>query len=251
MKLRLAAARRRAGADADRVRASRLSELDRVDRRLDHPRASTTAGSRTSTVRRLRGRPGARAIRTTAASRPSTSGITGRSYNHGRVGADMADLAGQVQGVIGRAAQYVTILMGAERRLRVERGGDDARRASSATSSPRRWRRWRAGLPNAAHLRLEHPGHPPALLALPVRPCGELGLGDRGDLPVDARVPVLEPRRRRRAPCARPAAEHRLQHGACGGVRLRTRVAASTRTPSSTRRSRAATSRPATTSIRR
>jgi lysophospholipase L1-like esterase len=40
-------------------------------------------------------------------------GITGRSYNHAASGADMADLAGQVQGVIGRGAQYVTILMGA------------------------------------------------------------------------------------------------------------------------------------------
>lgn len=39
--------------------------------------------------------------------------ITGRSYNHAVSGADMADLAGQVQGVIGRGAQYVTILMGA------------------------------------------------------------------------------------------------------------------------------------------
>ena len=40
-------------------------------------------------------------------------GITGRSYNHAVSGADMADLYGQVQGVIGRQAQYVTILMGA------------------------------------------------------------------------------------------------------------------------------------------
>jgi lysophospholipase L1-like esterase len=39
--------------------------------------------------------------------------IGGRSYNHSVTGADMADLAGQVQGVIGRGAQYVTILMGA------------------------------------------------------------------------------------------------------------------------------------------
>ena len=41
------------------------------------------------------------------------AGISGRSYNHAASGADMADLAGQVQGVIGRGAQYVTILMGA------------------------------------------------------------------------------------------------------------------------------------------
>ena len=40
-------------------------------------------------------------------------GITGRSYNHAVTGADMADLYGQVQGVIGRRAEYVTILMGA------------------------------------------------------------------------------------------------------------------------------------------
>ena len=39
--------------------------------------------------------------------------ITGRTYNHAASGADMADLAGQVQGVIGRGAEYVTILMGA------------------------------------------------------------------------------------------------------------------------------------------
>jgi lysophospholipase L1-like esterase len=40
-------------------------------------------------------------------------GITGRSYNHASTGADMADLYGQVQGVISRRAEYVTILMGA------------------------------------------------------------------------------------------------------------------------------------------
>ena len=39
--------------------------------------------------------------------------IGGRSYNHAVTGADMADLYGQVQGVIGRGAEYVTILMGA------------------------------------------------------------------------------------------------------------------------------------------
>ena len=39
--------------------------------------------------------------------------ITGRTFNHAATGADMADLAGQVQGVIGRRAEYVTILMGA------------------------------------------------------------------------------------------------------------------------------------------
>jgi len=40
-------------------------------------------------------------------------GITGRAYNHAVTGADMADLYGQMQGVIGRRAEYVTILMGA------------------------------------------------------------------------------------------------------------------------------------------
>jgi lysophospholipase L1-like esterase len=39
--------------------------------------------------------------------------ITGRTYNHAATGADMADLQGQVQGVIGRGAEYVTVLMGA------------------------------------------------------------------------------------------------------------------------------------------
>jgi lysophospholipase L1-like esterase len=39
--------------------------------------------------------------------------IGSRAYNHAVSGADMADLYGQVQGVIGRRAEYVTILMGA------------------------------------------------------------------------------------------------------------------------------------------
>ena len=39
--------------------------------------------------------------------------ITGRAYNQAVSGADMADLYGQVQGVIARHAEYVTILMGA------------------------------------------------------------------------------------------------------------------------------------------
>ena len=39
--------------------------------------------------------------------------ITGRTSNHAVTGADMADLNGQVQGVVGRGAEYVTILMGA------------------------------------------------------------------------------------------------------------------------------------------
>jgi hypothetical protein len=39
--------------------------------------------------------------------------ITWRTYNHATTGADMADLQGQMQGVIGRRAEYVTILMGA------------------------------------------------------------------------------------------------------------------------------------------
>ena len=39
--------------------------------------------------------------------------ITGRNFNHAVTGADMADLYGQMQGVIGRGAEYVTVLMGA------------------------------------------------------------------------------------------------------------------------------------------
>jgi lysophospholipase L1-like esterase len=39
--------------------------------------------------------------------------ITGRSWNHAVSGADMADLQGQVAGVVGRGAEYVTVLMGA------------------------------------------------------------------------------------------------------------------------------------------
>ena len=39
--------------------------------------------------------------------------ITGRAYNQAVTGADMADLAGQVQGAVSRGVQYVTILMGA------------------------------------------------------------------------------------------------------------------------------------------
>lgn len=39
--------------------------------------------------------------------------ISGRSYNQAVTGADMGDLYAQVQGVISRRAEYVTILMGA------------------------------------------------------------------------------------------------------------------------------------------
>jgi lysophospholipase L1-like esterase len=39
--------------------------------------------------------------------------ITGRTFNHAASGADMADLQGQVAAVVGRGAEYVTILMGA------------------------------------------------------------------------------------------------------------------------------------------
>lgn len=39
--------------------------------------------------------------------------ITGRTFNYGVTGADMGDLQAQVQGVIARRAEYVTILMGA------------------------------------------------------------------------------------------------------------------------------------------
>lgn len=39
--------------------------------------------------------------------------ISGRTYNHGVTGADMADLNVQAQGVVSRGVQYVTVLMGA------------------------------------------------------------------------------------------------------------------------------------------
>ena len=66
---------------------------------VDCPSASWSTGTASSShYRRLQG---------------LNPAITGRSYNHSVTGADMADLAGQVQGVIGRGAQYVTILMGA------------------------------------------------------------------------------------------------------------------------------------------
>lgn len=45
--------------------------------------------------------------------RAVNAAITGRSTNHAVTGADMADLYGQVQGAIGRRAEYVTVLMGA------------------------------------------------------------------------------------------------------------------------------------------
>lgn len=66
---------------------------------IDCPSASWTTGTASySHYRRIQG---------------TNPGITGRSYNHAVSGADMADLHGQVQGVIGRRAEYVTILMGA------------------------------------------------------------------------------------------------------------------------------------------
>ncbi|HET8657505.1 MAG TPA: SGNH/GDSL hydrolase family protein [Micromonosporaceae bacterium] len=39
--------------------------------------------------------------------------IQGRSYNHGQSGARVDDMPGQAQGVVGRNAEYVTILIGA------------------------------------------------------------------------------------------------------------------------------------------
>ena len=120
--------------------------------------------------------------------------IAGRTYNHAVTGADMADLYGQVQGVIGRRAEYVTILMGANDVCASSEARHDARRdvPRPVRAGAGIARREPAELPG---LRLEHPRHPPALLALPVRPGRELGLGDRRDLPVDARAAVLEPAR--------------------------------------------------------
>jgi lysophospholipase L1-like esterase len=66
---------------------------------VDCPSASWSTGTASySHYRRIQG---------------ANPGITGRSYNHAVSGADMADLQGQVQGVVGRRAEYVTILMGA------------------------------------------------------------------------------------------------------------------------------------------
>jgi lysophospholipase L1-like esterase len=66
---------------------------------VDCPSASWTTGTSSySHYRRIQG---------------ANPGITGRSYNQAVTGADMADLYGQVQGVISRRAEYVTILMGA------------------------------------------------------------------------------------------------------------------------------------------
>jgi hypothetical protein len=66
---------------------------------VDCPSASWTTGTSSySHYRRIQG---------------ANPGITGRSYNQAVTGADMADLHGQMQGVIGRQAEYVTILMGA------------------------------------------------------------------------------------------------------------------------------------------
>jgi lysophospholipase L1-like esterase len=66
---------------------------------IDCPSASWSTGTSSySHYRRIQG---------------ANPGIGGRTYNHAVSGADMADLYGQVQGVIGRRAEYVTILMGA------------------------------------------------------------------------------------------------------------------------------------------
>ena len=66
---------------------------------VDCPSASWTTGTSSySHYRRIQG---------------ANPAITGRSYNQAVSGADMADLYGQVQGAIGRRAEYVTILMGA------------------------------------------------------------------------------------------------------------------------------------------
>jgi lysophospholipase L1-like esterase len=66
---------------------------------VDCPSASWTTGTSSySHYRRIQG---------------ANPGITGRSYNQAVTGADMADLYGQVQGVISRRAEYVTILIGA------------------------------------------------------------------------------------------------------------------------------------------
>ena len=64
--------------------------------------------------------------------------ITGRASNHAVSGADMADLHGQVQGAIGRGAAVRHDPDGRKRRLRLQRGRDDARRGLSRAVRRRR-----------------------------------------------------------------------------------------------------------------
>ena len=61
----------------------------------------------------------------------------------------MADLYGQVQGVIGRRAEYVTILMGANDVCASSEAGDDRRRRLPRSVRRRRWRRSTASLPSS------------------------------------------------------------------------------------------------------
>ena len=150
---------------------------------------STTAGSRTSTAPRPPGRPARRSYSHYRRIQAVNPAITGRTYNHAVTGADMADLAGQVQGRRQPRRAVRDDPDGRQRRLRVERSRDDPGDACSATSSRGRWGS-DGGPSERPRLRLQHPRHLPALLALPLRPRRERRLGDRRDLPVDAGLSV-------------------------------------------------------------
>ena len=144
--------------------------------------------------------------------------ISGRTSNHAVTGADMADLERPGSGGGGAAGCIRDDPDGGERRVCVERGGDDADRdVPRPTRAVARDALGRAS--RRPDLRLEHPGHLPALLDLPVQPRRRLGLVGCGDLPVDAREPALECRRRRRSARPSASAQHRLQHAACRSVR--------------------------------
>ena len=191
-----------------------------------------------------------RATRTTAASSPSTRRSPAARYNHAASGADMADLDGQVQGVIGRGAQYVTILMGANDVCASSEAADDARRASSATSSRAAMASLAAGLPNAR------------VFVASIPDIYQLFSLYRYDLAANSVWAIagicqsmlaypfsnLAGRRRARARVRQRNIDYNVSSRRCAPG---TRGAASTRTPSSTPPSSAATSRPATTSTRR
>ena len=171
---------------------------------VDCPSASWSTGTSSySHYRRIQG---------------ANPGITGRSYNQAVTGADMADLYGQVQGVIARRAEYVTILMGAnDVCASSEAGMTDvgvfrAQFAAAMASLT-------AGLPSSRVFVSSIPDIY-QLFSLYRYDLGANAVwAIAGNLPVDARVPVLEPSRRRREARAGPPAEHRLQHAARAGLR--------------------------------
>ena len=171
---------------------------------VDCPSASWSTGTSSySHYRRIQG---------------ANPGIGSRTYNHAVSGADMADLYGQVQGVIGRRAEYVTILMGA----------NDVCASSEAAMTP--VATFRAQFEQAlASLNASLPSSRVFVSSIPdihqLFSLYRYDLGANavwavaGHLPVDARVAVLEPAGRRRPARPRPPAEHRLQHAAGAGLR--------------------------------